>query len=76
MATIPSGLSPFSSRELEVLMLLGEGKTDREIAGTLGLAVRTVEHHVDHIRTKIGAHNRTEAAIRALRAGLIRSESE
>jgi len=56
--TAPAGLSP---REIEVLRLLAEGRSNREIAETLFLSVRTVERHVTNLYTKIGAHNRVEA---------------
>lgn len=53
-----------STREMEVLELLAEGKSNKEIALRLDLQEKTVKHHVSHILSKLGASNRTEAAIR------------
>jgi DNA-binding NarL/FixJ family response regulator len=50
-----------SSRELEVLRLLSEGLTDREIADLLTVSSRTVEAHVGSILRKLGARNRAAA---------------
>jgi DNA-binding CsgD family transcriptional regulator/tetratricopeptide (TPR) repeat protein len=61
------GLSP---RELEVLRLVAEGRTNREIAETLVLSQDTVARHLTHIFTKIGVENRAGATAYALRHGL------
>jgi DNA-binding NarL/FixJ family response regulator len=53
-----------SSREQEVLRLLAEGLTDREIAGALAISPRTVESHVSSVLRKLGVRNRAEAAQR------------
>jgi DNA-binding NarL/FixJ family response regulator len=55
-------LSPLSPREEEILRLLGEGLTDREIGEVLTISVRTVETHVSNILRKLDARNRAEAA--------------
>jgi DNA-binding CsgD family transcriptional regulator/tetratricopeptide (TPR) repeat protein len=55
----PSGLTP---RELEVLALVAEGLTDREVAARLFLSPKTVGHHVSSVLTKLGARSRVEAA--------------
>lgn len=60
-----------STRELEVLRLLCHGRTDKEIAQTLYLSVRTINSHVSHIYAKLGARTRTEAMHLALQHGLI-----
>jgi signal transduction histidine kinase/DNA-binding NarL/FixJ family response regulator len=52
----------FTERERQVLALLERGSPDREIAGVLGISVKTVEKHVGSILRKSGAHNRTQAA--------------
>lgn len=57
-------LASLSGRELEVLRLLAEGLTDREIAASLVVSPRTVESHVSSILHKLGARNRAEAARR------------
>ena len=53
-----------SSREQEVLRLLAEGMTDREIAAALSISPRTVESHVSSVLRKLGVRNRAEAAQR------------
>ena len=64
---VTHGLTP---RETEVLHLLAEGRTNRTIAEVLFLSERTVEHHVQHILTKLGLESRTAAATYAVRHGL------
>jgi two-component system nitrate/nitrite response regulator NarL len=56
-----------TSREREVLTLLEESRTNREIASALFLSEATVKVHVRHILRKLGARTRTEAAVRAVR---------
>jgi DNA-binding NarL/FixJ family response regulator len=53
-----------SSRERDVLRLLAEGMTDREIAAALTISSRTVESHVSSVLRKLGVRNRAEAAQR------------
>ncbi len=60
-----------STRELEVLKLVADGLSNHEIAHSLGIRKRTVDHHVAHILTKLGAPNRTSAVLLAMTAGLI-----
>ena len=62
---------PLTAREREVLCLLGRGQTNREIASALHLKEETVKTHVSKILSKIGARSRTQAAIYALRSGLL-----
>jgi DNA-binding NarL/FixJ family response regulator len=58
-------------RELEVLRLVTEGRTNREIAGRLQISAGTVKNHVEHIIAKLGVSDRTQAAVFALRNGLL-----
>lgn len=60
-----------TDREIEVLKQLGMGLSNKAIAAHLGLSARTVEAHLYNIFKKTGATSRTDAAIRAARAGLI-----
>jgi two-component system nitrate/nitrite response regulator NarL len=61
--------SGLSARELEVLKLVTDGLTDREIGAALGISPRTVGRHVGSVLDKLGARNRSEAA-RRYRDGL------
>jgi two-component system, NarL family, response regulator LiaR len=60
-----------SSRELEVLKLMVEGYRNSDIAAALYLSPGTVKTHVRNILSKLGAAHRTQAAVFALRHGLI-----
>jgi len=65
-ATDADGLTP---REVQVLRHIAAGATNKEIAGTLSLAVSTVERHLVNLYTKIGARRRADAIAYALRHG-------
>ncbi len=60
-----------TDRELSVIRLLAEGKTNKEIANALDLSEKTVKNHVRNIFHKLHAYDRTHAAMLALRKGLI-----
>ncbi|MCA9914713.1 MAG: response regulator transcription factor [Anaerolineae bacterium] len=60
-----------TERENEVLQLLAQGMTNKAIAHQLGITDHTVKFHVNAIMTKLNAQSRTEAVVRAVRAGLI-----
>ncbi len=62
---------PLSERELDVVRLLAEGSSNREIAGALFLAEGTVKNHVTNVLAKLGARDRTQAALRARALRLI-----
>lgn len=66
----PGVFASLSVRELEVLVLIGEGLSYAEIAERLHRSVRTVERHRDRLGQKLGAHNRVQLARFAIRAGL------
>ena len=67
----PTALAELSDRERDVLRLLAEGKDNAEIAGELFVSVATVKHDVSILLTKLGASNRLQAAIKAVRSGLL-----
>ena len=58
-------IEPISNRELEVLLLIGAGLTNHEIAEQLFISVSTVKKHINHIYGKLGVKNRTSAVARA-----------
>ena len=63
---------PLTDRELEVLELIVAGCSNADIAEKLFITVGTVKTHVCHILNKLCASDRTQAAVRALRAGLVK----
>ena len=65
----PVELTP---REMDVIQLLAEGLSNKEIGGVLSISPRTVNFHLDNIYSKLGVNSRTEAAIYALRHGWTR----
>lgn len=62
---------PLSERELGVLRQLADGRSNREIAAELFLAEGTVKNHVTNVLAKLGARDRTQAALRARELGLL-----
>jgi DNA-binding NarL/FixJ family response regulator len=60
-----------TARELDVIRLLAQGRTNQEIASTLVVSERTVKFHVSSILRKLGASNRTEAVALAAQSGII-----
>jgi DNA-binding NarL/FixJ family response regulator len=60
-----------SPREREVLTLIAQGRSNKEIASALGLSEDTVKRHVSHLMEKLGAQDRTQAVTEALRRGLL-----
>ena len=64
-----------TDREAQVLNLLAQGKSNKEIASYLQIAEDTVKSHIRHILTKLGVQSRTQAVILAIRQGLVASEA-
>lgn len=64
-------VEPLSPRELEVLRRMAEGLANKQIARELEISEHTVKFHVNAVLGKLGAQSRTEAVVRATRAGLI-----
>ncbi len=62
---------PLSERELEIVKLVGEGKTNKEIANTLFLSVGTVKNHISNILNELELRDRTQIAIYAIKNGIV-----
>jgi DNA-binding NarL/FixJ family response regulator len=65
-----AALAALSPREYDVMLAVGQGKTNAEIAGELFMSVATVKAHITHILTKLDVGNRTQIALLAHDAGL------
>jgi DNA-binding NarL/FixJ family response regulator len=64
-------LDRLTPREREVLVLIGRGFSNKRIAAELGLAEKTVKTHVGHVLAKLGVTDRTQAAVVAVRSGIV-----
>jgi DNA-binding NarL/FixJ family response regulator len=64
---------PLSQREREVLQLVAEGKSTKEIAILLGISTKTAESHRRHIRSKLNLHETASLVRYAIRRGLVRA---
>jgi DNA-binding CsgD family transcriptional regulator len=71
VSTPTDGDVPLTPRELEVLILLAEGKSNKEIARSLGISVHTAKFHVGALIDKLDAVSRTDAVAHAARRGVI-----
>jgi two-component system, NarL family, response regulator LiaR len=71
----PEHPQKLTDREVEVLRLLAEGKANKEIAASLFISETTVKTHVSNILLKLGVPSRTQAALYAVRIGLVSSPS-
>ncbi|MCG3084445.1 response regulator transcription factor [Anoxybacillus sp. LAT_35] len=61
-----------TSREMEVLLLMAQGKTNQDIADELFISLKTVKVHVSNILAKLGVQDRTQAVIYAFKHGLVK----
>ncbi len=62
---------PLTERETEILRLMASGFSNKEIAGSLGVAEGTVKNHVSNILSKLGVRDRTRAVLRAFELGVV-----
>lgn len=69
--TTPVNSSTLTDRELEVLTLVVEGLSNQEIAERLILSTETIKTHMRHLMEKLSVSDRTQAAVKALRTGLV-----
>lgn len=67
----PDPYEGLTTRERQVLQLVAEGKTNRQIAGQLGLAVKTVDTHRTRLMRKLDIHDQTSLVKYALRKGIV-----
>ena len=72
----PESPETLTDRETDVLRLLAEGRANKEIARDLQIGEKTVKTHVSNILTKLGVQSRTQAALHAMRIGLVPNTSE
>ena len=63
-----------TDREKQVLKLVAEGRSNKEVAALLGISVKTAMSHREHVMEKLGAHSRTDLIRFALRHGVIRAD--
>jgi DNA-binding NarL/FixJ family response regulator len=71
----PGSADPYDSltdREKQVLKLVAEGRSNKDVADLLGISVKTAMSHREHVMEKLGVHNRTELVRFALKKGVIR----
>jgi DNA-binding NarL/FixJ family response regulator len=66
-----TGLGALTAREKEVLVLVAEGRSNKDIAEHLVISERTARTHVSHLLTKMGLTSRTQAALLAVKEGLV-----
>lgn len=66
-------LETLSSREMEILQLIAEGKANKESAAALGISIKTVEKHRDHLMRKLHIHDTAGLTRYAISAGIIES---
>jgi DNA-binding NarL/FixJ family response regulator len=70
---VPDDPLPLTARETDVLRLVGQGHVNKEIARRLDLSEKTVSAHVSNILAKLGMQSRTQAAVYAVRIGLVQT---
>jgi len=69
-------LTDLTPREMQILQLVIEGKTNRAIATEIYISEKTVEFHLDHIYTKIGVRSRLMAGVWAIQQGIMAKTRE
>jgi DNA-binding NarL/FixJ family response regulator len=72
---VPDSPETLTERETEVLRLLARGQSNKEIAQALSIGEKTVKTHVSNILAKLGVQSRTQAALYAVRIGLVGAEA-
>jgi DNA-binding NarL/FixJ family response regulator len=70
VSKLPSDF-PLTARETQVLRHIALGLSNKEIAQSLCISIETVKEHVQHVLRKINATDRTDAAVRAIKSGIV-----
>jgi DNA-binding CsgD family transcriptional regulator len=65
------GVDSLSAREIQVLQLVADGKSNKDIGEALGLSALTVKSHLARIARKLGTGDRAEMVVTAMRAGAV-----
>ena len=71
--TLNKKVAQLTSREMEVLQLIAEGKANKETAAELGISIKTVEKHREHLMEKLDIHDTAGLTRYAISAGIIES---
>jgi len=74
-AEAPDAYETLTDREKQVLKLVAEGRSNKEVAALLNISVKTAMSHREHVMLKLRLHNRTELIRFALRHGVIRADA-
>src|SRR6187401_2207408 len=74
VAAQPDPYERLTDREKQVLKLVAEGRSNKEVATLLGISLKTAMSHREHVMEKLRAHNRTDLIRFALRHGVIRAD--
>jgi DNA-binding NarL/FixJ family response regulator len=69
--TLKKKIAELTSREMEVLQLIAEGKANKETASELGIGIKTVEKHREHLMEKLDIHDTAGLTRYAISAGII-----
>jgi DNA-binding NarL/FixJ family response regulator len=72
-AAVKKRRTVLSSREVEVLQLIAEGNANKQVAAELGISIKTVEKHRQHLMSKLGLHDTAGLTRYAIAAGIIES---
>ncbi|MFD5164356.1 response regulator transcription factor [Streptomyces hawaiiensis] len=64
-------LALLTARERQILVLISQGNSNRRVAKALGISERTVKNHLSAVFTKVGASDRTQAVVMAIRSGIV-----
>ena len=75
VVSAPESPEDLTERETEVLCLLAQGQSNKQIAHSLNISEKTVKVHVSNILSKLGVQSRTQATLYAIRIGLVSAGS-